>query len=85
MGSRIKGQSPAENQAERFNGGGNMVDKLMKEIEYAKTCLLPRQALYEVHGQIKMARELKAITHAEYLMLNSACVRDGINNPKYFS
>jgi len=62
-----------------------MFDKLMKRVEYAKTCLLPQQALYEVYGQIKMALELKAITSEEFFILNTECVRNGINNPKYFN
>lgn len=61
-----------------------MFDKLFKKIEYAKTAILPQRALYEVHGRIEMAFELKAITLEEYLKLNTECVRDGINNPKYF-
>ena len=61
-----------------------MFDKLMKSIEYAKTSLLPRQALYEVYGGIKMAHELRAITKEEYFKLNHECVAEGINNPKYF-
>jgi len=61
-----------------------MFDKLMKKIKYAKTCLVPSHALYEVYGQIKMAYELNAITQDEFLLLNTECVRNGINNPKYF-
>ena len=61
-----------------------MFDKLIKKIEYAKTCLLPQSALHEVYGGIKMAYELKAITLEEYLELNHECVAKGINNPKYF-
>ena len=63
----------------------DLFDKLSKQIEYAKTCLIPREALYEVYGGIKMALELKAITPEEFFILNSECVRDGINNPKYFN
>lgn len=62
-----------------------MFNKLMKRIEYAKTCLIPQQALYEVYGGIKMAFELKAITSEEFFKLNEECVANGINNPKYFN
>lgn len=61
-----------------------MFEKLMKRIEGAKKCIMPQQALYEVYGQIKMALELEAITKNEFLTLNTECVRNGINNPKYF-
>jgi hypothetical protein len=61
-----------------------MLEELMKRIEYAKTCLLPQRFLYEVYGQIKMALELNAITRNEFMLLNTECVRNGINNPKYF-
>lgn len=63
----------------------NLFDTLMKRISYAKTSLMPQQALYEAYGQIKMAFELKAITNDEFFKLNTECVRDGINNPKYFN
>lgn len=62
-----------------------MFETLMKRIAYAKTAIMPQQALYEVYGQIKMAFELKAITKDEFFQLNTECVRDGINNPKYFN
>lgn len=58
--------------------------ELMKRVEYAKKTIIPRQALYEAHWMIKMARELDAITIDEYMRLNTECVRNGINNPKYF-
>lgn len=61
-----------------------MFDKLLKEVEYAKTCIMKRQALYQAYGRITMAWELGGITADEYMTLNHACVYDGINNPKYF-
>lgn len=61
-----------------------MFEKLMKEVEYAKTAIIKRESLYHAYGRITMAFELKAITEQEYLQLNHACVYDGINNPKYF-
>lgn len=61
-----------------------MFNKLMKEIEYAKGAILPQRALYGVYGRITMAKELNAITTAEYMELNHECVYNGINNPKYF-
>lgn len=61
-----------------------MAQKLMKEVDYAKTSVLPQRSLYEVYGRIKMARELNAITSDEFMELNHACVAEGINNPKYF-
>ena len=61
-----------------------MFEKLMKEVEYAKKAVFKRQSLYQAYGRITMASELGAITPEEYLALSGACVRDGINNPKYF-
>jgi hypothetical protein len=62
----------------------NLAKELQKRVDYAKTSILPIRALYEVYGQIKMARELNAITKDEFFDLNHSCVYDGINNPKYF-
>lgn len=61
-----------------------MFEKLIKKIEYAKTCSSPQRELYGVYGEIKMAFELNAITKDEFFKLNQECVADGINNPKYF-
>ena len=61
-----------------------MFNTLMKRIEYAKKAIMPQEALYEAYGQVKMARELGAITQEEFLKLNTECVWNGINNPKYF-
>ena len=61
-----------------------MFEKLMKEIEYSKTCVTAREQFFMVYGEIKMAFELNAITKEEYLKLNHECVANGINNPKYF-
>jgi hypothetical protein len=62
-----------------------LAKELSKQVEYAKTSTFPRQSLYEAHGRISMAFDLGAITTDEYFKLNSECVRDGINNPKYFN
>jgi hypothetical protein len=64
--------------------GFNMFNKLMAKVEYAKTTMIPLHSLYETYGEIKMAFKLKAITKDEFMELNTACVRNGINNPKYF-
>jgi len=61
-----------------------MFEKLMKEVEYAKTATFKRESLCHAYGRITMARELGAITVDEYMRLNTACVREGINNPEYF-
>ncbi len=66
------------------NRMGELYNRLLKEIAYAKTSLYPRELLYEAHGAIKMAHQLGAISAAEYLALETACVKDGINNPDYF-
>ncbi|MEA5134624.1 MAG: hypothetical protein VB035_00635 [Candidatus Fimivivens sp.] len=61
-----------------------LYNQLLKEIAYAKSSLYPRELLYKAHGAIKMAHQLRAISTAEYLALETDCVKDGINNPKYF-
>lgn len=61
-----------------------LYNQQLNEIAYAKTSLKPRELLYETHGAIKMAHQLGAITTDEYLALETACVKDGINNPEYF-
>lgn len=61
-----------------------MFETLQKEIVYAKTSVIPSEALHKTYGRITMARELNAISADEYMKLNHECVADGINNPKYF-
>ena len=61
-----------------------MYEILLKRAEQAKKAILPREALHDVYGQAKMALELGAITEAEFTVLNTAIVRNGINNPVYF-
>lgn len=67
------------------NMAATLAEELSKQVQYAKTSTFPRQALYEVHGRITMAKDLSAISLDEYFKLNTECVRDGINNPKYFN
>lgn len=61
-----------------------MLEKLKKQVEYAKKSCSARELLYEAYGAIKMARELGALTEEEFMNLNEMCVADGINNPQYF-
>ncbi|MEG2429337.1 MAG: hypothetical protein RSA99_03045 [Oscillospiraceae bacterium] len=61
-----------------------MYEKLLNEINYAKTSTMPREALYQCYGRLMMAFELSAITSKQYMKLSHQCVADGINNPKYF-
>ena len=65
----------------RYNQSGKkgLYDRLMEEIEYAK-CSKSRVLLYEAYGAVKMARELNAICYDEFKELNTAAVRNGINN-----
>ena len=62
-----------------------MFAKLMQEVQYAKGAAFKQNALHKTYGRITMAWELKAITMDEYMQLNTACVREGINNPKRFN
>jgi len=59
-------------------------EKLSKQIECAKTSIMPRDNLHMAKGKIDMAYELKSITIEEFLALDRECVANGINNPKYF-
>lgn len=62
-----------------------LYESLFKQICYAKTSLLPQQALYAVQGKIEMAFELGGVEKNEYFVLSHECVCEGINNPKYFN
>jgi hypothetical protein len=59
-----------------------MYSNLLKEVEYAKNSML-KELLYQVHGRIQMAYELKAITGDEMLDLDRMVIRDGLNNPEF--
>lgn len=60
-------------------------DQLKKRLVYIKaTPEYAHNQLYEVHGAIKMAYNLGALTKEQMLELEHECVADGINNPKYF-
>lgn len=61
-----------------------MFEKLKKEVEEAKRSIIPRDALHLAYGKILMAYELKSITLQEYFELNGLCVKEGINNPRFF-
>ena len=61
-----------------------MYEILLKRADMAKKAIFPLEALHDVYGQAKMARELEAITEVEFMALNTAIVRNGINNPLYF-
>lgn len=52
---------------------------LEKRIEYAK-CSKSRELLYEAYGGLKMAYNLGAISYAEFTVLNTKAVREGLNN-----
>ena len=61
-----------------------MFERLLKRAEYAKETAFPRESLYDVYGQVKMALELGAITEAEFMVLDTEIVKNGLNNPVYF-
>jgi hypothetical protein len=61
-----------------------MYEELAKRIQWAKRAITPREALFQVYGEIKMAFELGAISKDEFMRLNHEAVYKGINNPKYF-
>lgn len=48
----------------------DLASKLLKQVEYAKASNFSKQSLCEVHGKIKMAYELNAISTNDYLKLS---------------
>ena len=58
--------------------GDNLFDTLMKRADYAINSQ-SRSLVYQAYGEVCMARELDAITHNEYLALNTKLVRDTMN------
>ena len=56
-------------------------DNLLKKAQYALKSE-SRDLVYEIYGMAKMASELNAITHEQFMALNEMLVRNGLNNPK---
>ena len=56
---------------------------LIRKANYAKNSR-SLVLMYETYGMAKMARELEAITHDEFLTLNEMLVRDGMNDPSSY-
>lgn len=54
-------------------------ERLLKDARYALNSL-SRDLVYETFGAAKMARNLEAITHDEFMTLNDLLIRDGLNN-----
>lgn len=54
-------------------------ERLLKDARYALNSL-SRDLVYETYGAAKMARNLEAITHDEFMTLNDLLIRDGLNN-----
>ena len=63
----------------KHNTGGQLYEKLAKDIEYAKRSK-SRELLYETYGALKMAYNLGEISYPEFAELNIKAVREGINN-----
>lgn len=55
--------------------------QLMRDAKYALRSR-SRDLTFETIGKAKMARNLKAIEHDEYMALNKMLAKDGINNPE---
>lgn len=63
----------------KHNTGGQLYEKLAKDIEYAKRSK-SHKLLYEAYGALKMAYNLGAISYPEFTELNIKTVREGLNN-----
>lgn len=55
-----------------------------------KTSLMQKRSfsiklLYQAHGAVGMAFNLGALTKAQFMELETECVRKGINNPEIFN
>ena len=59
--------------------GANLFETLIKRADYAINSK-SRSLVYQAYGEACMAEELKAITHNEYLALNTKLVRNTMNN-----
>ena len=62
----------------------NVYEKLKKDVAYAKRSY-SITLLYQAHGAIGMAFNLGALTKAQFMELETECVRKGINNPEIFN
>ena len=54
--------------------------KLIKEAKYSLNSK-SRNLVYQTYGKVEMARELEAITFAEFDQLNKMLVVHGLNDP----
>lgn len=63
----------------KHNTGGQLYEKLAKDIEYAKRSK-NRELLYEAYGALKMAYDLGAISYPDFTELQIKTVREGLNN-----
>ena len=59
--------------------GVNLFDTLNKRADYAINSK-SKSLVYQTYGECLMAEELGAISHNEYLALNSRLVRNTMNN-----
>lgn len=62
----------------------DVYEKLKKDVAYAKRSYSIK-LLYQAHGAIGMAFNLGALTNAQFMELETECVRKGINNPEIFN
>lgn len=61
-----------------------LLTKLRLEVEYAwNSYSLP--LVYQAHGKVCMAADLRAITYEEFRELDTKLIRDGLNNPSWFN
>ena len=57
----------------------SIFEQLKTEARYALVSF-SRDLVYEVYGKAKMAHQLQALTWDQFLVLNTALVRNGLNN-----
>lgn len=59
-----------------------LYEKLIKEAKYSVGSH-SRNLVYQTYGKVEMARELEAITFAEFDQLNKMLVVHGLNDPAH--
>ena len=57
----------------------SIFEQLKTEARYSLVSF-SRDQVYEVYGKAKMAHQLQALTWEQFLTLNDALVRNGLNN-----
>lgn len=61
----------------------SIFEQLKTEARYALVSF-NSDHIYEVYGKAKMAHQLQALSWDQFMTLNDALIRNGLNNPDWF-